>query len=225
MAFAYRPSPTGGFGPATPSPTSEQGDQDQRDSLQQQHNNLLSVLFDKNLAHGGAAVLCSLATPSAPVDPLPVSTPPFSSSSWASSLLAANRGTLWFEGARRPPRHPATLLSSTHSIHMPPDPLNTSTHASHAPIVMGARIHKSAHKTAHMLHSLDTLQLSADMRAHKRKHTHTYTHTHSLGTSKTGRRQVLAILYDPAAAPTSTAEAVLSSPAPVAHSSAPWPQP
>ena len=111
MAFAYRPSPIGGFGPATPSPTSEQGDQDQRDSLQQQHNNLLSVLFDKNLAHGGAAVLCSLATLSAPVDPLPVSTPPFSSSSWASSLLAANRGTLWVEGARRPPRHPAILLS------------------------------------------------------------------------------------------------------------------
>jgi hypothetical protein len=106
MAFAYRPSPIGAFGPTTPSPTAEQQrDQDQRDSLQslqQQHNNLLSVLFDKNLAHGGAAVLCSLATPSAAPEykvafdmqgPLPVSTPPFSSSSWASSLLAANRGT------------------------------------------------------------------------------------------------------------------------------------
>ena len=97
MAFAYRPSPIGAFGPTTPSPTAEQQrDQDQCDSLQslqQQHNNLLSVLFDKNLAHGGAAVLCSLATPSAAPDPLPVSTPPFSSSSWASSLLAANRGT------------------------------------------------------------------------------------------------------------------------------------
>jgi len=96
MAFAYRPSPIGGFGPTTPSPSADERRDQQRgsvQSLQQQHNNLLSVLFDKNLAHGGAAVLYSLATHSATADPLPVSTPPFSSSSWASSLLAANRGT------------------------------------------------------------------------------------------------------------------------------------
>ena len=97
MTFAYTTSytPIGGFGP-----TAEQRrHQNQRDcphGMKQQHNTFLSVLLDKK-AHDSAAALCSLgcslATRSATAaDPLPVSTPPYSSH-WASFLLAACHGT------------------------------------------------------------------------------------------------------------------------------------
>ena len=93
-------TPIGDFGP-----TAEQRrDQNQLDcphGMKQQHNSSLSFYLDKKEAHGGAAALCRLATLSAAADPLPVSSPPYSSS-WASSLLAANHGT-FFEGDRCPP--------------------------------------------------------------------------------------------------------------------------
>ena len=135
MTFAYTScyTPIGDFGP-----TAEQRrDQNQLDyphGMKQQHNSSLSFHLDKKEAHGGAAALCRLATLSVATDPLPVSSPPYSSS-WASSLLAANHGT-FFEGDRCPPvPNLPPMPLSTHS----PDPLHTSSHASYTPIYMSTR--------------------------------------------------------------------------------------
>lgn len=78
--------------------TEQQRDQSQRSyphGMKLQHNNSLSVHLDKEEAHGGAGARCSLATLSATADTLPISMPPYSLSSWATSLLAANQGTLF----------------------------------------------------------------------------------------------------------------------------------
>lgn len=101
MAFSHRHAPTGSFGSVVSHPCTElsivghQQEYGQREcpqSLQHGQSSLQNALFDDDLAHDKAAVLCNM-TNTPPLASPPVSVPSSSSSSsWASSLLAANRG-------------------------------------------------------------------------------------------------------------------------------------
>ena len=113
MTFATRHTPIGGVVPAAEQRWNH-NQSSYPNGMKQQHNSLLSVLLDKKEAHSDAVALCNLARPSAAADSLPISMPPYSSSR-ASSLLEANRGT--FVGGDRCPPPSASLLCL--HVHIP----------------------------------------------------------------------------------------------------------
>ena len=165
MAFATRHTPIVDFVP-TVEQRQYQNQHGYPHTVKQQHNSFLSILLDKKEAHGGAVALCSLARSSTAADPLPVSMPPYSSS-WASSLLAANRGTfVEVDRCSQPPSYTSVPLCIYFL-----DLFHISSHASYAPIYMGAHVYK-AHTGVYM-RTAYVQQIYPNTRAL------TYSHTYS----------------------------------------------